>query len=88
MAAFAAATGCGQQYRLFFRFHTPSKTVVLDWVNDEDTQRAYEGDADAYRVFGKMLASGHPPSDWEPLLAEARTQGARLRGLMGDPLSS
>ena len=59
-----------QQYRLFFRFHAPSKVIVLGWVNDEDTRRAYESDADAYQVFRKMLASGHPPGDWEPLLAE------------------
>lgn len=75
-----------QQYRLFFRFHAPSKTIVLGWVNDEDTKRAYESDADAYQVFGRMLASGHPPSDWELLLAEGRAQGARLRGLIGDVL--
>lgn len=72
-----------QQYRLFFRFHAPSKVMVLAWVNDEGTKRAYESDSDAYRVFKKMLASGHPPSDWEPLLAEAQAQGERLRGAMG-----
>ena len=73
-----------QQYRLFFRFHAPSKVIVLGWVNDEATKRAYESDDDAYRVFCKMLASGHPPSDWGPLLAEARAQEARLRGLVSD----
>jgi len=61
-----------QQYRLFFRFHAPSKIIVLGWVNDENTKRTYESNADAYLVFKKMLASGHPPSDWESLLAEAR----------------
>lgn len=60
-----------QQYRLFFRFHAASKVIVLAWVNDEDTKRAYESHDDAYRVFKKMLASGHPPSDWGQLLAEA-----------------
>ena len=29
-----------QQYRLFFRYHGPSKVIVLAWVNDEDTKRA------------------------------------------------
>lgn len=67
-----------QQYRLFFRFHATSKVIVLGWVNDEHTKRAYESDDDAYRVFRRMLASGHPPSDWEPLLAQARAEGARL----------
>ncbi len=60
-----------QQYRLFFRYHAPSKVIVLVWVNDEDTKRACESDDDAYRVFRKMLASGHPPDDWDQLLKEA-----------------
>lgn len=72
-----------QQYRLFFRFHAPSKVIVLGWVNDTDTKRAYESDSDAYRVFKKMLASGHPPSDWQSLLAEAQAQVARLGATMG-----
>ena len=67
-----------QQYRLFFRFHAPSKMIVFAWVNDDNTKRAYESDDDAYRVFSKMLASGHPPSDWAQLLAEAKLQSARL----------
>ena len=46
-----------QQYRLFFRFHAPTKTIVYAWVNDQDTKRAYESSNDAYRVFGKMLAA-------------------------------
>ena len=61
-----------QQYRLFFRYHAPSKVIVLAWVNDEDTKRAYESDDDAYRVFRKMLESGHPPDDWTHLLSECR----------------
>jgi toxin YhaV len=52
-----------QQYRLFFRYHAPSKVIVLAWVNDEDTKRAYESSEDAYRVFRKMLESGHLPDD-------------------------
>ena len=66
-----------QQYRLFFRYHATSKVIVLAWVNDEDTKRAYESSEDAYRVFRKMLASGHPPDDWEQLLAQARVQDLR-----------
>jgi toxin YhaV len=60
-----------QQYRLFFRFHAASKIIVLVWVNDEETKRAYESNDDAYRVFRKMLESGHPPDDWVQLLTEA-----------------
>lgn len=68
-----------QQYRLFFRYHAPSKVIVYAWVNGEDTKRAYESSDDAYRVFRKMLESGHPPDDWNQLLAEARTEGDRLQ---------
>ena len=68
-----------QQYRLFFRYHAPSKVIVLAWVNDEDTKRAYESGDDAYRVFRKMLASGHPPDDWSQLLKEAKGADDRLQ---------
>ena len=61
-----------QQYRLFFRFHAQSKTIVYAWVNDDKNKRAYESKNDAYKVFAKMLKSGHPPDDWDDLLKEAR----------------
>ena len=68
-----------QQYRLFFRYHAPSKVIVYGWVNDDATKRAYESGDDAYRVFRKMLESGHPPDDWGQLLAEARRGSDRLQ---------
>jgi toxin YhaV len=61
-----------QQYRLFFRYHAASRVIVLAWVNDESTKRAYESSREAYRVFRRMLASGHPPGDWDRLLAESK----------------
>lgn len=67
-----------QQYRLFFRYHLESKTIVFAWVNDDDTKRAYESKDDAYCVFRKMLAAGHPPDNWEELLKEATADAARL----------
>jgi toxin YhaV len=67
-----------QQYRLFFRYHAPSKVIVYAWGNDEDTKRACESSDDAYRVFRKMLESGHPPDDWDRLLAEAQKEAQRL----------
>lgn len=70
-----------QQYRLFFRYHAQAKVIVYAWVNDDDTKRAYESSNDAYRVFRKMLESGHPPDDWEPLLVEARAESAHLQQL-------
>lgn len=55
-----------QQYRLFFRYHAPSKVIVYAW--------AFERSDDACRVFCKMLESGHPPDDWDQLLAEAQKE--------------
>ena len=68
-----------QQYRLFFRYHAAAKMIVYAWVNDDDTKRAYESSDDAYRVFRKMLESGHPPDDWNQLLSQAELEGHRLQ---------
>jgi toxin YhaV len=35
-----------------------------------------------YRIFRKMLESGHPPDDWDRLLAEARAEADRLQKLV------
>lgn len=61
-----------QQYRLFFRFHEPSKTIVYAWVNDEKTKRAYGSKTDAYKVFQKMLDSGNPPDSWKELIGQLK----------------
>ena len=68
-----------QQYRLFFRYHASSKVIVLAWVNDEGTKRAFESSDDAYRVFKKMLKNGQPPDDWSHLLTEAKSATKRLK---------
>ena len=64
-----------QQYRLFFRYHAPSKVIVYAWVNDEASRLAYERSDDAYKVSRRMLEGGHPPDDWNQLLAEAQKEG-------------
>lgn len=74
-----------QQYRLFFRYHAPSRVIVYAWVNDEDTRRAYESGDDAYRVFRKMLESGHPPDGWDRLLAEAQEASPRMNQDLRQP---
>jgi toxin YhaV len=68
-----------QQYRLFFRYHQESKIILLAWVNDDSSKRAYESNTDAYRVFRKMLESGHPPDGWDDLLKEAKRASPRLQ---------
>jgi hypothetical protein len=52
--------------------------IVFAWVNDEDTKRAYESSDDAYRVFRKMLKSGHPPGN---LRLESRMNGGADRNM-------
>ncbi|MXX08352.1 MAG: type II toxin-antitoxin system YhaV family toxin [Synechococcus sp. SB0667_bin_8] len=62
-----------QQYRLFFRFHQDRRVIVLAWVNDETTKRAYGTKSHACRVFQGMLRRGHPPNDRDtPLLPRQR----------------
>lgn len=63
-----------QQYRLFFRYHEERKVIVLAWVNDENTKRAYGSKTDAYAVFARMLKVGNPPDDWATLVAEAKAR--------------
>ena len=70
-----------QQFRLFFRYQqsADSKIIVLAWVNDDSTLRAYESANDAYAVFRKMLDRGNPPDTWKELLAAASSAGAKRR---------
>lgn len=69
------------------RYHAKARVIVLAWVNDTDTRRAYESTDDAYRVFRRMLDSGHPPDDWDRLMTEACAEMERLRQT-GAPLSA
>ncbi len=70
-----------QRMWLFFRYQETetAKVIVLAWVNDEDTLRAYGEASDAYAVFRKMLKKGSPADDWETLLAAASKGSARER---------
>jgi len=55
--------------------------IVLVWLNHTNIKRAYGSKSDAYRVFQTMLASGHPPDDWEELLLEAGQASQRWQQL-------
>jgi toxin YhaV len=70
-----------QQFRLFFRYQETktAKVIVLAWVNDEDTLRAYGKSNDAFAVFRKMLKKGNPPDDWDGLLTAAAKGSAPAR---------
>lgn len=61
----------GGQYRLFFRFDSVNKIIVLGWLNFSDSLRAYGSKNDAYLVFTKLLANGNPPSGWDELLEQS-----------------
>lgn len=68
-----------QQYRLFYRFDSSSKTIVLAWLNDRSSLRARSSRTDAYATFKSMLDGGNPPEDFEDLMKEARAAAARFK---------
>jgi toxin YhaV len=70
-----------QQFRLFFRYRQSegAKVIVLAWVNDDSTLRAYESANDAYAVFRKMLKRGNPPDTWRELVTAASADSATRR---------
>ncbi len=70
-----------QQYRLFFRYRQTAnaKIIVLAWVNDDATLRAYGSTTDAYAVFRNLLNGGDPPENWDSLMAAAEAAAPRLR---------
>ena len=59
------------RFRLFFRYSSAAKVIVLAWVNDEETLRTYGSKTDAYAVFKTMLGKKRPPDDWDTLLKES-----------------
>lgn len=67
-----------QQYRLFFRFDSASKVIVLAWVNDDGTLRAYGSKTDAYVTFKGMLDNGNPPDNFDVLLSASQSAGGRF----------
>ncbi len=71
-----------QQYRLFYRFSSEAKIIVLAWVNDESTLRAYGSRTDAYATFRGMLDGGNPPDDFDALMQAAKAEAARLEEAM------
>jgi len=70
------------RYRLFFRYSTAAKAIVLAWVNDEETLRTYGSKTDAYAVFKVMLDKKRPPDDWDGLMAEAKAVAVRAQGIV------
>lgn len=71
------------RFRLFFRYSSAAKVIVLAWVNDSETLRTYGSKTDAYAVFSKMLGKNRPPDDWDALLKEASSDLERQNRMMG-----
>jgi len=69
----------GRRFRLFFRFDSKTKIIIFAWVNDENTLRSAGSKSDPYAVFQKMLQRGHPPDDWNALLAASRQNWAACK---------
>ncbi len=67
-----------QQYRLFFRYHGPSRVIVYAWVNDEQTLRSSGSKSDPYAVFEKMLGRGNPPDEWSALVQASKQDWSKL----------
>jgi toxin YhaV len=70
----------GGRFRLFFRYSSSAKIIIVAGVNDETTLRTYGSKSDAYAVFRRMLDKGDPPDSWAALLAAASEPGARAAG--------
>jgi len=69
------------RYRLFFRYDTQSKIIVLAWMNDEEALRSYGSKQDAYRVFKGMPDDGNPTDDWAGLVKEPNDSKIFFQGL-------
>ena len=67
-----------QQYRLFYRFNSDVKVIVLAWVNDGKTLRSYGSKMDAYATFKGMLDDGNPPDNFDTLMKEAEAAAERF----------
>lgn len=68
-----------QQYRLFYRFESAARIIVLAWVNDDASLRAYGSRSDAYATFKGMLDSGNPPDHFDALMQEALAAAERFK---------
>lgn len=64
--------------RLFYRFSSTHRLVVLAWLNDENTLRKEGSSTDPYAVFAAMLARGEIPEDWSSLVGGASRMAAPL----------
>ena len=62
------------RYRLFFRYQTTPKEVVLVWLNNSRCLRKEGAKTDVYTVFAKMLKKGTVPNSIETLISESKLE--------------
>lgn len=62
----------GARFRLFFRYSSSARIIVVAWLNDEATLRRRAARSDVYEVFRSMLARGDPPRDFAALVKASR----------------
>jgi len=73
---------CARRHRLFYRFRSDARRILLVWVNDNKTLRAYGSKTDAYATFKNMLDSGKPPEDFDALMQETRAEADRFEATL------
>jgi toxin YhaV len=61
-----------QRYRLFFRFSSEQKAIVLVWFNDEATLRKKGDSHDVYAAFKKMINDGSIPHTFKELIKRSK----------------
>ncbi|MFS8082281.1 MAG: type II toxin-antitoxin system YhaV family toxin [Ginsengibacter sp.] len=69
------------RFRLFYRFSSQHKLIILTWLNDQSTLRKEGSSTDPYEVFAGMLSRGEIPKTWEALVAGSLTMTAPLPSL-------
>ena len=67
------------RYRLFFRFSSATKTIVLCVGQRRRKPANLRKQADAYAVFKGMLDKNRPPDEWKALLKEAEEAAQRSK---------
>jgi toxin YhaV len=59
------------RFRLFYRFDSVTRIVILTWLNDLKSLRKEGARTDPYVVFAGLLERGEIPADWDSLKARA-----------------
>ena len=65
-----------RRFRLFSRFDSKTKIIIVAWVNDEITLRSCSSKSYPHAVFQKMRQCGHCPDHWAALVAATKEEWA------------